>query len=332
MVFGYKSKQVKREGARKFYTFDPVMGFWGVCNVKRKVRFEQRPDLEIEVSHNDRGIRDFPFKLTDSRGTIFCLGGSHSWGGGVTQEERYTDLLARRTGRQVVNMGHCSLGIDQVAMAILQRSKEYAPQVIVVEQYPWAAVRLLRNYVGYGHIKPSFFLDENGELRFKKLPWVARFFLFRRLIGLFYAYKKELREFRQGIDLKEGYDPLADPMFLYWKISHYDYLYALLEKIIQVIQDYCRQNGIHLLFSLGVVHQQLGVPSGSQLVDYELPGKRLKNILDKSGIAYVDMTEAMLKVHSADQPVIFDDGHINPKGHEIFATVLQKDLESRGWL
>lgn len=331
-MIGAKPVKTQKIGETKIYRFDPVLGFWGIPNATRRIQFDQRPDIEIEVRHNDQGLRDIPFKLTDPKGTILCLGGSHSWGGGVAQEERYTDLLARRTGRQVVNMGHCSLGIDQVAMAILKRSKEYNPQIIVVEQYPWAVVRLLRNYVGHGHIKPSFLLDENGELKFQKLPWIARFSLFRRLIGLFYAYKKELREFGQGIDLKEGYDPLTDPMFRCWKINHYDYLYALLEKIILVIRDYCQQNGVYLLFSLGAIHQQFGAPSKSRLVDYGLPAKRLTNLLEKSGIAYVDMTEAMLKVHAAGDCVIFNDGHINPRGHDIFATVLQKDLEKRGWL
>ncbi|MEK7098190.1 MAG: hypothetical protein AAB906_05065, partial [Patescibacteria group bacterium] len=168
--------------------------------------------------------------------------------------------------------------------------------------------------------------------KFKKIPGIARPRLFRKLIGSFYAYKKELREFREGIDLQDGYDPLADPMFLYWKVRYYDYLYLLLEKIILVIRDHCQQNGIHLLFSLGAIRQQFSGPSKSKLVDYDLPRERLRKILDKFGIVYVDMTEAMLKEHSQSDPVIFDDGHINPKGHGVFASVIEKDLRSRGWL
>jgi hypothetical protein len=331
-MVGTKTMKARRIEETKMYHFDPLTGFWGIPNLRRKVKFEQRPDMEIEVVHNDRGIRDVPFTPSDSKGTILCLGGSHSWGGAVTQEERYTDVLARRTGRQVVNMGHCSFGMDQVALTILQRTKEYHPQVIVVEQYPWAVVRLLRNYAGYNNIKPSFLLDKNGELKFKKLPWAARFLLFRKVLGAFHVYKKELREFQGGIDLQESYDPSTDPMFLHWKINYYDYLYALLEKIIIVIRDHCQQNGIHLLFSLGAIRQQFDGPRKTRLVDYDLPAKRLRNILDKSGIAYVDMTEPMFKAHSDDAPVIFNDGHINPKGHDIFAKVLQKDLEDRGWI
>ena len=289
-------------------------------------------DIELEIVHNEQGLREAPWKPLASKEAILCMGGSHTWGGGVTQEQRYTDLLGRRTGCQVVNMGHCSLGTDQIALTILQRTKKYNPQIIVVEQYPWAVVRLLRNCLRGGLIKPYFFLDNNGELKLKKVPWMARFVLCRKLIGWFYAYKKELSEFRGGINLEEDYDPLADPMFLYWKINHYDYLYALLEKIILVIRNYCLQNKIRLLFSLGAIHQQFKGPSRSQLVDYNLPRNRLKKILKKTGVPYVDMTDVMLKEHTESDPVIFNDGHINAKGHDVFATALQKDLENRGWI
>jgi len=331
-VFGMQSIKVQKMDESKIYTFDSTMGFWGIPNIRRKIQFEQRPNVDIEVAHNDQGLRDAPFNPSDPKGTILCIGGSHTWGGGVAQEERYTDLLARRTGRQVVNMGHCSLGIDQAALAILKLSRQYNPETIVVEQYPWAVVRILRGCVNKEYVKPSFFLDQNGQLKLNKIPWAARFPLLRKLIGLFYTYLKELREFREGIDLHEGYDPLADPMFLYWKISQYDYLYALLEKIILMINDYCTQNRIHLLFTLGVAQQRFNGSGKSRLVDYDLPRKRLRNILDKSGIAYVDMADVMLEEHSDADPVIFNDGHINLKGHRIFATALQRGLEARGWI
>ena len=289
------------------------------------------PNIEIEIVHNGQGIREAPFNPSDSKATIICIGGSHTWGGGVSQDERYTDLLACRTGCQVINMGHCSLGIDQIAIAILKCTKEYNPKIIVVEQYPWATVRILNNYVN-GYVKPAFFLDSQNQLKLRKVPQLARVPLFRRMIGSFYSYRKELREFQGGIDLNEGYDPLADPIFCYWKVPYYNYLYVLLEEIILVIRDYCHQNDIKLVFSLGAISQQFAGQSRSSLVDYDLPRKRLKKILDKLGVGYVDMTDSLLKEHSQSDPVIFHDGHINAKGHDVFATVLQKDLENRGWI
>ncbi len=317
---------------KPIYRFDPLLGYWGIPNLRQKIRPEENPSIEIEVCHNAQGMREALLSLPISSKTILCVGGSHTWGAGITNEERYSDLLARRSGRQVVNMGHCSLGIDQIAVAILKRSKELNPGIIVIEQYPLAVVRLLRNYLSGGYIKPHFFLDEQGDLKLEKVPSLARFSVFRKLIGSYYSYRKEFQEFQKGIDVQEGYDRLADPMFLYWKISQYDYLYVLLEKIILVIRDHCRQNNIRLLFGLGAIWQQFAGRSQSRLVDYDLPRKRFKNILDKSGVAYVDMADALLREHSKGSPVIFDDGHINAKGHDILAAMFQKDLTNRGWL
>ena len=94
--------------------------------------------------------------------------------------------------------------------------------------------------------------------------------------------------------------------------SYYDYLYLLLEKIILVNPGSLPANGIHLLFSLRAIRQQFSGPSKSKLVDYDLPRERLRKILDKFGIVYVDMTEAMLKsIRRA--ACHFDDGHINQR-------------------
>jgi hypothetical protein len=44
------------------------------------------------------------------------------------------------------------------------------------------------------------------------------------------------------------------------------------------------------------------------------------------------MTEPMLKEHTADSPVIYEDGHINAKGHDLFAKVLHKEFIKLNWV
>ena len=55
-------------------------------------------------------------------------------------------------------------------------------------------------------------------------------------------------------------------------------------------------------------------------------------ILEKYRIACIDMSEAMMNEHSADDPVVFNDGHMNEKGHRIFAREIVRNLEKRQWL
>lgn len=326
-----KKKKVITNGDTTFYQFDSQMGFWGVPNFEREVCFQQRPEVPVQVRHNSDGNRDSDINISPGEKAIVCFGGSHTWGGGVEQNLRYTNFLAEATGEKVVNMGHCSLGLDQVCLSILQKSQKYNPKIIIVEQYPWAVHRILNNYVN-GYVRPHFFLDNSGELKLNKISPLAGIGFLRHIIGSYYSFRKEFNEYKSGIDLKSNYDPKTDPIFLLWKTRHYDYMYNLLDKILGVIKDHCRKNNIKLLFGLGAIHQQFGTKSKSSLVDYELPRDRFIKLLDKNKIAFVDMTETMLAEHTETSPVIFNDGHINAKGHKVFARVLHNELLKLNWL
>jgi len=314
-----------------FYRFDPHLGFWGIPNIERDAMFPQCRDAVIRVRHNAEGNRDKSFVPAPRRDAILCAGGSHTWGAGVPQERRFSDLLEERTGILVFNIGHVSMGLDQICLAIMTKSDFYSPSVIVVEQYPWAIHRILNTYV-VGFLRPHFYFDANGRLKLQKVPKVARLKVVRRMIGAFYAYRKELLQFRAGIDLKEGYDPRTDPIFLHWKAPYYEYMYRLADGILCAIRDFCGQKKIRLLFALNVIAQQFGKKSESSLIDYDLPRKRLSALLEKNRIPYVDMTEPMLAAHSPDDPVVFPDGHINVKGNDIFARGLDDKLRELGWI
>lgn len=318
-------------GDTTFYHFDRQLGFWGIPHIQRSVIFEQRPNTAILVKHNADGNRDLDLEPASGKATIVCFGGSHTWGLGVGQDERYTERLAEQTGYRVVNMGHCSLGLDQVCLAMLHRSGKYNSRIFVVEQYPWAVHRIISPYVN-GFVRPHFFLDVNRDLKLRKVSPFARFKIFRQTIGTFYAFRKEFQEFRSGIDLSGAYDPFTDPIFLYWKTRHYDHMYSMVDRILGVMGDFSRQNNIKLLFALGAIHQQFNSCSRSALVDYDLPRNRLVELLVKNGIAYVDMTSPMLSSHSKEEPVVFDDGHINSRGHALFSSVLHEDMLKRRWL
>jgi len=319
------------KGVTTFYGFHPLLGFWGIPNVQSTMVCEEFDGRILSIQQNEDGNRDISYKPNDDLKSVVCLGGSHTWGGGIEAKFRYSNVLRKKIKNPVVNTGQLSLGLDQECLYILEKTKKYNPGVFVVEQYPWAVIRILNNYVN-GYVKPQFSLDEKGALKLKKVPKYARFKILRRIQGIFLAYKKELNEFRGGINLSQDYDLMKDPMFLYWKCGHYDYLYLLLEQIIIVIRDHCRQNNIHLIFALGTILQQFQETSPSKLVDYDLPRMRLRKILKKLGVAYVDMTDSMLASHSVDSPVILWDGHINEKGSEIFAKVLKDELTVREWL
>lgn len=322
MIFNWKKASVLNGAA--CYQFDPQLGFWGIPNLK--VKFDYG-----EVIHDEDGNRNFSSDVNPNNKCIICYGGSHTWGGGVEQNLRYTNLLEKLSGKKVLNIGHCSLGLDQICLAILNRSAKYKPEIIVIEQYPWAMHRILNNYVN-GYVRPFFYLDAKNKLTLKKVPFIAKYTFFRRVIGSYYAFRKEFREFCLGLNIKNQYDPVADPIFLLWKTRKYDAMYELADKILLVISEYCRQNKIKLIFALGAIQQEFWHLNNTDLIDYTLPKKRLIELLDAHGIEYVDLSQHLLESHSENDPVIFLDGHINAKGHKLVADVLDKTLNEKGWL
>ena len=146
-----------------------------------------------------RGSEMFPLGFGTPRGPFFVWSGSHSTGRRRSRK-RYTHVLGNLTGRQVVNMGQCSFGIDQVALAILQRSKEFNPKsscgTISV-----GGGRILSNYVKEAMSTHVLFGQER-RTQIQEIPDHAPR-LFRKLISSFYAYKK-LQEFR-GRDRPAGW-------------------------------------------------------------------------------------------------------------------------------
>lgn len=320
-----------RAGDSTFYQYNPTYGFWGIPGMARDVQFTNLENRIIHVRHNLEGNRDK--EITEERkvGSILCLGGSHTWGAGVDQTNRYTELLEQKIDRPVFNLGHCSFGLDQICLVILGMASKYKPSVIVVEQYPWAIHRVLNNYVN-GYTRPFFYLDAQGELRLQRMSSLCRIKPFRRMIGAFYSYKKEFQEFKAGISLKEDYNPWTDPIFLAWKSFYYDYMYRVVDQILGVIKNFCHQENIRLIFGIGAIMQQFGKKSPSSLIDYDLPRKRLSSLLEKNGIAHVNMAPAMLAEHTGDDPVIFHDGHLNAKGHSIFAREIVRELEIKQWI
>ncbi len=323
-------KVILRPDDAPFYQHDQLIGFWGRPNMEREVRFKDKKMDFILARHNSEGNRDKSVSTIRGNG-ILCFGGSHTWGVGIDQESRYSEHIEKMTGKPVYNLGHCSLGLDQICLAILNKVERYRPSIIIIEQYPWAIHRVLSSYV-IGYCRPYFYLDNKGDLKLKKLPMLSRFTVFRRIIGEYHSYRKEFYEFKAGINLSEGYNPWTDPIFLYWKTSYYDYMYNLVEKILGVIKDYCRQHGIRLLFGLEPIKQQFGNGNPSDLIDYDLPRKRLKAALAKNQIPTLDLSEVMITEHSTDDPVIFNDGHMNEKGHGIFAREIVKYMKENRWI
>ncbi len=229
-----------------------------------------------------------------------------------------------------MNFGHPSLGLDQICLRITEGSDRHHPEGILVEQYPWAFHRVLASFVN-GYLKPCFYIDSRGELQVHRVSPLARYRLYRKVVGSYRTFKKELFEFKNDIDIKSAYDPLTDPVFLLWKQKYYEYGYELFARIAKRLSEYCSKNNIKFALFLTAHQQQFQGPSISGLIDYYMPLKRLRFVLSRHQVPFVDLAPALLAEQAAGKMVIMPDGHLNAHGHAVVARELKNELIQRKW-
>ena len=109
-------------------------------------------------------------------------------------------------------------------------------------------------------------------------------------------------------------------------------MYRLSFKLLVILRDYCSSNNIRLVFALGALRQQIQGIAHSELIDFSLPLTEFKRQLDTLDISYIDISTTLIERHSDKSQVIFDDGHINELGNEIFSIVIAKYIEQEGFL
>ena len=306
---------------RNFYHFDKNYGFWGIPNVNRLIDYPEY-GKKVTIFHDAEGNRttDPDEKLLKATTKpILFLGGSHTWGAGVENSETYPALIQQLTGLDCLNYGHCSFGLDQMALVALRKMRVIKPQAVVIELHPWVIHRVLRK-TALGFPKPYFFLEDHN-LKLRKINQVSMLPIIRYLISNYLNFDKQYKEFVSKIDLGDtSTHPLNDPLFKIWNQNYYSYLYELLEKIIVTIRDEAAINSIQLIFVLGPTKQELMAKKRKiGLVNPAMPRRRVKAILEANSVNFIDMYPNFEALKGSSDNGMFMDGHINNYGHEIFA-------------
>ena len=111
------------------------------------------PEFETQIRTNDAGLRQAPIALeAEGVTTVLFIGNSFTFGWGVAEEERYSEVLARlmaekRLGKRlrIVNAGHWMYTFDQQLVLMKEMIERYRPAV-VVQGFYWMHVRTLFNH------------------------------------------------------------------------------------------------------------------------------------------------------------------------------------------
>ena len=117
------SSKTKTEGnhtnvAVQLYEYDSFIGFWGARN-REKLVYGQYRDEPIHVYHNSDGLRDDEHLEIGTQGSVVVIGGSHTWGGGIDKEARYSDRLT--SGSASCKYGSSQFGIRPSLSGFVQK-------------------------------------------------------------------------------------------------------------------------------------------------------------------------------------------------------------------
>lgn len=121
---------------RDFFQYDEMLGWADKPNVEG-VHVQKEWNTQIRI--NSKGLRDqdYDYKKPEGIKRIVVLGDSFTWGYGVEEYERFTEVLENSLleNWQVINLGNPGYGNDQELLIFKNEGVKYNPDLVVVAFY-----------------------------------------------------------------------------------------------------------------------------------------------------------------------------------------------------
>lgn len=299
------------------------------------------PEFEMQVRTNEAGLRQGPIAPEEADViTVLFIGDSFTFGWGVTEAQRYSEVLARLvadrrpgTRLRIVNAGHWMYASDQQLVLMKEMIERYRPSIVVHGLY-WMHIRTLFNHhlvrapdgtlqaVEDSKIKVS----ERGILKLQSdwlerpplnshlVATVARALLNRDVIE---RASEWVDYFRPGKtpdeDLWVLTDDIAGETIRTLKTAGISYIPFLVPSIVEVTGSNWTAVGWKR-------------PTPPTDIDINLPARRMAAIFARHGAQLVDIAGPLRDRAEAD--LYFpQDGHWTARGHAAVAEILTPHLD-----
>jgi hypothetical protein len=286
------------------------------------------PEFEMAVRTNDEGLRSST-NASDGRPTILFVGDSFTFGWGVAEERRFSDIMGQTLGNvRIVNAGHWMYAFDQQLVLLKELVQRHRPAVVVQGLY-WLHVRTLSNHTlrrgPDGTLvaveAPRLEVDRRGVLRFHSdwiddpplgsqlLAVVARGLLNRDLRQQAATWVEYMRpESTKDAGLWTMTDDLVGETIAFLRGAGVAYVPFLIPSSVEVG---------------GTAWSHVGWPGKEPPtgIDVAFPAKRLAAMFDKRGTRVIDLTEPL---KSQGGPALYYplDGHWTDAGHRVAGDAL----------
>lgn len=286
--------------------FDPVLGWCMLPGLEKWGEFWSATE---PGRTNEHGWRDRSRSIAKAPGErrLAALGDSFTFGQGVDAAQRFTELLERDTGWQVLNFGCCAYGPDQELLVFEHRASAFEPEAVLLTVFLGTDLDDILHDRKAGWSKPWFRRrGDDLELVPPRADWTTALRTHSYLAELVLQFVERNTPAARLAPELAGTDPLP-----------------LLVAVLRRLHAAAQQRDAHLLVVLA--H-----PCDDSLRQ-ERHGRAdaLLAALQHAGIDVFD-THAALAA-AGDAATFLPNGHWSAAGHAIVARALSAELGKRPW-
>lgn len=136
---------------RRLAAYHPVIGWWFIPNLKAMILHEGRPYLHRTNSLGMRSDREYPLKCPVGRRRIALFGDSYTAGHGVTNHDRFSDILEKsHPDLDVMNFGLSGSGTDQQLLVYETIAKPFEADAYILAPYFADIQRVVKDVCQFG--------------------------------------------------------------------------------------------------------------------------------------------------------------------------------------
>jgi hypothetical protein len=299
------------------------------------------PEFEMQIRTNEAGLRQGPIApAAEDVTTVLFIGDSFTFGWGVAEAERYSEVLARLvaekrpgTRLRIVNAGHWMYASDQQLVLMKELIERYRPSIVVQGLY-WLHIRTLFNHrlvrapdgtlqaVEDSKIKVS----ERGVLKLRS-DWLERPPLNSQLVAVVARALLNRDVIDRASEWVDYFRPGRTPDEALWALTD-----DIAGETIRTLQA----SGIsYVPFLVPTIVEVTGSnwtavgwkrPTPPADIDINLPARRMASIFAKHGTQLIEMA-APLRDRAVAGLYFPEDGHWTAQGHAAVAEILTPHLD-----
>lgn len=307
--------------------------------------------LDYRVHINTHGFRDpeREYAKPDRVRRILILGDSVAWGWGVSDGERFSDLLEERLGEhvQVINLAVPGYGTDQQYWSLVRSGFDYEPD-IVLHCMVLNDVFEAEEIQHYGMPKPRFVLGADGEWAVERPPTLGMGGSFQgpgtktlRWLQAHSALLTALAGGEQDAEQESDHDPREfqsprqeDLDRVAEAASRVSTPGTAVHHALTLMAEACAERGVPFLVTC-VPHKhdrylyEPRFPRPADAVGDDYRGVLTREVVkagEALGFEVIPVDGTMLRRTTAGDRLHCGDGHPNQLGHRVLADVLVSAL------